>query len=74
MSYTLYIGEDCHDCGLVVSFIEKNHLDVSVVNLDKDARKPPIEIFIRPALFRNDDLAGYGVDIIAYLKKNLVRH
>ena len=72
MSFTLYIGEDCHDCQLVVDFIRKNNLEVTIENLDKDHVPPPVDIYIRPALFHNGELVGYGVDSVAYLKKEWV--
>ena len=71
MEHKLFIGKDCHDCQKVVEFIVKNDLEVDIINLDEDdATEPPIQIFVRPALFVNGDLKAYGTDIIAYLKQN----
>ncbi len=68
MKYTLYVGEDCHDCDHVEKALRKRQ-DIEVINVDTDQKdQPPSPIFIRPALFEGQDLKAYGVDILDILK------
>ncbi|MGB0390348.1 MAG: hypothetical protein ACPGD5_02190 [Salibacteraceae bacterium] len=68
MKYTLYVGENCHDCKKVCKTIVEQRLDIPVKNLDKgDA--PPFDLFILPAIVNEKgDLKAYGTDIIAFIK------
>lgn len=70
MSFKVYTGENCHDCHLVEDYINEHKLEVEVSNLDTEEVTPPIDIYARPALFKDGDLKAYGVDIIDYLKRN----
>ncbi len=69
MSYTLYIGDDCHECDEVVDFIKANGTEIRVVNIDQENETPPVKVYIRPSLFKDGDLVAYGSDIIGYFKK-----
>lgn len=68
MNYTLYVGENCHDCKKVCKTIVEMQLDIEVKNIDK-GEKPPMDLFILPALVnQNGDLKAYGVDIVDFIK------
>jgi len=69
MRYTLFIGEDCHQCAEVVDYIEKNDINCRKVNVDFSDEEAPVQIFAFPALFEDNELIGYGSDIINYLNK-----
>ena len=69
MSYTIFTGEDCHECAEVTAFIREQNLEIRIVNLDKDSEKPPFRLFVRPSLFKNEKLIAYGSDIIRYFSK-----
>lgn len=68
MSYTIFIGDDCHECDEVVEYMSANHPEVPVYNLDRDPERPPSHIYVRPTLFKDKDLVAYGSDIIRYFK------
>ena len=72
MKYIVYIGEGCHDCHLVQEFISENSLDVEIIDVDKAEVKPSFDIFVRPALMRNDTLVAYGLDVIDHLKAKVM--
>lgn len=68
MNYVLYVGENCHDCKKVCRTIVEMRLDIPILNIDEGA-KPPIDLFIFPALLsEKGDLKAYGLDIIEFLK------
>lgn len=68
MKYTLYVGENCHDCKKVCKTIVELRFDITVKNLDKGA-EPPFDLFILPAIVNEKgDLKAYGVDIIDFIK------
>lgn len=69
MSYTLFVAENCHQCAEIIKYLDNKSLDCRKVNVDKDDEKPPVIIFAFPALFENDELIGYGSDIINYFDK-----
>ncbi len=71
MSYTLYIGENCHQCGDVISFLERKGIDFQKINVDKGGEMPPVRIFAFPALFEGEELISYGSDIKSYFIKKL---
>ena len=72
MQYQLFVGKDCHDCQKVVDYIEENGLEIDIINLDEDdATEPPVQIFVRPALFVDGDLKAYGMDVVAFIKQNI---
>jgi len=68
MKHILYIGEGCHDCHIVQSFIKDNNLDIEIIDADEAGDRLQFDIFVRPALMRDDTLVGYGLDVIEYLK------
>ncbi len=69
MSYQLYVGENCHDCLKVQKTIVELGIKLEVKNLDK-GEKPPMDLFILPALLNeNGELKAYGIDIVDFLKK-----
>jgi len=72
MKYAVYIGEGCHDCHLVEGFITENNLDVEIINADEAGDRLSFDIFVRPALMRDDTLVGYGLDVIDYLKERVL--
>lgn len=70
MKYQIYIGEGCHDCDEVLDWLRANKIKATVIDLDQSKEEPPIPVFARPALFENQELKAYGLDIIEYLKKS----
>ncbi len=71
MSYTLYIGENCHQCSDVLEFINESNVIIEVINTDLTNQKPPISLFAYPALFEDEILLCYGSDIKNYLSKKI---
>ncbi len=69
MSYTLYTGNNCTQCKAVIDFLIAQGVSYEEVNIDEGDKKPPVKLFIFPALFKNNTLIAYGVDIIDALKK-----
>lgn len=59
-TFTLYISDCCHDCGNVVAYINNNNVDCEIRNIDRPDEKPPMQIFIIPALARGKQLLAYG--------------
>jgi len=72
MKHILYIGEGCHDCHIVEGFIQENNLDIEIIDADEAGDRLQFDIFVRPALMRDDTLVGYGVDVIEYLKGKIM--
>ena len=72
MKYILYIGEGCHDCHIVQDFISKNTLNVEVVDADEAGDRLQFDIFVRPALMRDETLVAYGLDVIDHLKNKVM--
>lgn len=72
MKYVLYIGEGCHDCHLVQEFIKENNVPVEIIDADTHKDQLDFDIFVRPALMRDDTLVGYGLDVIDYLKAKVM--
>lgn len=72
MKHILYIGEGCHDCHIVQNFIKENNLDIEIIDADKAGDRLQFDIFVRPALMRDDTLVGYGLDVVDYLKRNVM--
>lgn len=64
---TLYIAENCHQCAEVSGWVKENSPETIITNVDKGGDKPPISIFIYPALFEGDGLIAYGEDIVPFL-------
>ncbi len=71
--YTLYIGDDCHDCHIVQDFIATHSLDVEIIDADQAEDKPAFDIFVRPALMRSDTLVAYGLDVVDHLKDKVMK-
>ena len=69
MKLTLYTGNKCHQCQVVLDFLHSNNIDFTEINVDATKADAPIPLFIFPALFIDDKLEAYGVDIIDRLKK-----
>lgn len=68
MNYTLYTGNNCHQCKAVIDFLIAQKVSYEEVNIDEEDKKPPVELFIFPALFKGNTLIAYGIDIIDVLK------
>lgn len=73
MKYVLYIGEGCHDCHIVQGFIKENALNVDIIDVDKLEKPLAFDIFVRPALMRDDTLVAYGLDVIDHLNKVMIK-
>ena len=69
MSYTLFVAENCHQCGDVISFLDKKEVVYRKVNVDLTGEEPPVKIYAFPALFEDDELLCYGTDIMTYFIK-----
>lgn len=70
MSYTLYVAEDCHDCGSVMDTYQNLNLDFRVINWDLEPHgDAPVELYAFPALFQEQRLIAYGIDIIEVLNR-----
>ncbi len=69
MTYRVYVGTGCHDCDKVLEWLQAKNITVEVHDLDNDHTPPPIDVFARPALFEDDSLKAYGMDIIDYFEK-----
>lgn len=72
MKHTLFIGEGCHDCHIVIDFIKENNLDIEIIDADLESDRVSFDIFVRPALMRDDTLVGYGLDVVEYLKAKVM--
>lgn len=68
MIYTLYTGNNCHQCKAVVDFLVDKKVSYKEVNIDEDGVEPPVKLFVFPALFKENTLIAYGIDIIDALK------
>ncbi len=72
MKPTIYVANRCHQCGLVKDFVKKSGIETDIYNVDLTNEKPPMDIFIYPALFVDAKLVAYGEDIISYFEKELI--
>lgn len=70
MHYTLYISNDCSQCGVVQDYIERKEIECLIINVDDEGDSPPVKVFIYPVLFMNDKLVAYGLDIIEHFQLN----
>ena len=68
--YILYYRKLCHDCDKVKLFLEDNEIAFDYVDCEAAESKPPVPIMATPALFKQDELMAYGIDIIHYIKKS----
>jgi len=55
----------------VKKFVKKSGVDADIYNVDLSSKKPPIDVFVYPALFVDSKLMAYGEDIIAYFENKL---
>lgn len=65
--YTLYVAENCHDCAALLEQLKGAKQTFHLVNVDQQKENPPVSIFAFPALFKNDTLVAYGMDILKIL-------
>ncbi|MFC2175775.1 glutaredoxin domain-containing protein [Bacteroidota bacterium] len=72
MKPVVYISNRCHQCGMVKKFVKEFGIDAKIYNVDLRNAKPPVDIFVYPALFVDEQLVAYGEDIIAYFKERLL--
>ncbi|MEM9022208.1 MAG: DUF547 domain-containing protein [Bacteroidota bacterium] len=63
LNYTVYINQGCLACDDVVSYILSHNLQPDIVDVDRDAQEPPIDLMVYPALFEGERLLAYGDDI-----------
>jgi hypothetical protein len=57
---------------MVVDFVKRSGVESDIYNVDLQKAKPPIDIFIYPALFIDAKLVAYGEDIITYFEDRLI--
>ena len=69
--YTIFIGDNCHECAEVQRELKKLDIEVDIFNIDHDSKRPPIQTFAYPAIFKGNILLAYGSDIISYLKSKI---
>lgn len=67
--FILYYRKLCHDCDTVKAYMEKNNITFNYIDCEEAEIPSPIPIFATPALFKEEELVAYGVDIIQYFKK-----
>ncbi|MGB0369170.1 MAG: glutaredoxin domain-containing protein [Flavobacteriales bacterium] len=72
MKPIIYVANRCHQCAMVKDFVKKSGVDTDIYNVDLSTAKPPIDIFVYPALFMESKLVAYGEDIIDYFEKELI--
>jgi hypothetical protein len=72
MKYVLFIGEGCHDCHIVQNFIKENNLNVEIIDADEAGDQLKFDIFVRPALMRDETLVAYGLDVIDHLQNKVM--
>lgn len=68
MNRILYIGNNCHQCKAVIDYLNSISIVYETVNIDETSHTPPVPLFVFPALFENNVLVGYGIDIISKVK------
>lgn len=66
--YILYVSNDCGQCGRVKDYLERKEIECLVINVDDEGDNPPEPVFIYPALFLDDVLFAYGLDIIEHFQ------
>ena len=71
--YTLYISNDCTQCGNVVDYLRRKRIECLIINVDDEGDTPPESVFIYPVLFMNDALLAYGLDIIEHFQLHVNR-
>lgn len=73
MRPTIYLANRCHQCDLVKTYVKKSGVDADIYNVDLTNKKPPIDVFVYPALFMGSNLVAYGEDIITYFENQLAK-
>lgn len=71
--YTLYVSNDCKQCATVVDYLQRKEIECLIINVDDEGDTPPEPVFIYPALFMDDVLFGYGLDIIEHFQLHVNR-
>lgn len=69
MSYTLYLGNNCHDCDRVLKRMKGSTMEFQYFNVDEGEEEPPIYMHIFPCLFEDGELLAFGNDIVEHLEK-----
>jgi len=67
--YVLYYRDLCHDCDKVRDYMADKNIEFNYFDCENKNTAPPIPIFATPALFKDDELLAYGIDVIAYFEK-----
>ena len=62
--FTIYVGENCHDCEEVITELKKMNKQFEIINIDESGKSTPIPIFAFPAMFKGEKLIAYGFDIL----------
>ena len=57
---------------MVTDYVKKSGIETEIYNVDLQNVRPPINIFVYPALFMDAELVAYGEDIIAYFEERLM--
>jgi hypothetical protein len=52
--------------------VRNSGVETDIYNVDLQNVKPPMDIFVYPALFMDSKLVAYGEDIIAYFNDKLI--
>lgn len=68
--YTLYVSNDCAQCGDVHDYIERKSIECLVVNVDDEGDSPPVKVKMYPVLFLDQRIMAYGLDIIEHFQRN----
>ena len=74
MKPVVFLANRCHQCDLVKSYVKKSGVDADIYNVDLTSKKPPIDVFVYPALFVDSKLIAYGEDIITYFENQIVKN
>lgn len=72
MKPVIYVANRCNQCAMVKGFVKKSGVETDIFNVDLQNVRPPMDIFVYPALFIGAELVAYGEDIITYFQDNLM--
>ena len=67
--YILYYRKLCHDCDKVRDYMADKNIDFNYFDCENKNTEPPFPIFATPALFKDNELLAYGIDVIEYFDK-----
>lgn len=67
--YALYLADDCHQCGIVLDFIQAHEVNLDLIHLTGEELSKS-DLFVFPTLKKEEDIVAYGIDIIDYLKQD----